>query len=166
MMKSVRQKMVGTIADIEKMELERLRSRVERLVAAIDEAMETETSDAYDTFAPPVDICENKNTVSVWFELPGVRRESIELTVSAKEIVLEGDKAHSPVTERATSHFCCERRYGRFHRRIILRWAVNINEVSAELRDGVLHLRLPKLIDRRGKSVKVDVIADEGGQSE
>ncbi|HUF03669.1 MAG TPA: Hsp20/alpha crystallin family protein [Aridibacter sp.] len=160
-MKTGRQKMVGKVADLEKLELERLRARVDRLVSALDEAIESEGEGSYDTFAPAVDICENSDVVCIWAELPGVRNDSIELTVTAKEVVLEGDKPHSPVTERAISHFCCERRYGRFHRRIILRWAVNINEVSAEMREGVLHIRLPKLVDRRGKAVRVDVVSGD-----
>lgn len=155
--------MVGTIADLEKMELERLRARVERLVAALDEAIESEGGDPYDSFSPAIDICENPEMVRISAELPGVKSDSVELTVTAKEVVIEGEKQHSPVTEQAISHFCCERQYGRFRRRIILRWAVNINEVTAELRDGVLYATLPKLVDRRGKAVRVEVVSDDGG---
>jgi HSP20 family protein len=81
--------------------------------------------------------------------------------VTAKEVTIEGEKQHSSTTSRAVSHFCCERRYGRFHRKIILRWAININKVKAEMRDGVLQIMLPKLVDRRGKSVRVAIEADE-----
>lgn len=160
-MKTSRQKIVGTVANIEKLELERLRGRVERLVAALDEALELENSDGYDTFSPPVDICENPEMVCIWAELPGVRVDSVSVTCSAKEIVVEGEKEHAPSDDKVLSHFCCERMYGRFHRRIILRWPVNINEAHAELKNGVLRLRLPKLVDRRGKAVRIEVESGE-----
>jgi len=156
-------KMVGTVANFEKLELERLRARVERLMSALDEALEEDPSESYDTFTPSIDISEDKDGVTVCVELPGVENGSVELMVSAKDIVISGEKKHSENTSKATSHFCCERRYGRFHRRILLRWAVNINEVVAELKNGVLTIRLPKLADRRGKAVKVDVIGEDTG---
>lgn len=156
-----RPRMVGTVANLEKLELQRLKSRVERLVLALEEALEEESSDGYDTFLPPVDIFENGGGVTVLVELPGVPASTIELTVSAKDIVIEGEKSHSTKTRRSASHFCCERRYGRFHRRILLRWAVNINEVRAELKDGVMCITLPKLVDRRGKSVRVSIKSED-----
>lgn len=159
-MSTGRIKVVGNIANLEKLELQRLRAKVERLVAALDEAIEEESSESYDSFAPSVDICENEKVVMVWVELPGVTADRIEISATAKEITLEGDKMHSPSNEKA-SHLCCERRYGRFHRRILLRWPVNINDISASLRDGVLAIKIPKLIDRRGKAVKVDVVTEE-----
>lgn len=153
--------MRGTVANLEKLELQRLRGKVERLVSAIDEALEAETSESYDSFSPAVDIAENAGVVIIWMELPGVDPDSIEITASAKEVTVNGEKGRSTNTEKAASHFCCERRYGRFHRRIILRWPVNINEVEASLKEGVLEIKLPKLVDRRGKAVKVEVTSDE-----
>jgi HSP20 family protein len=156
-----RVKPVGTVANLEKLELQRLKAKVERLVSALDEALEAEASDTYDSFLPSVDIFENSDMVSVLVELPGVPSSAIDLTVTAKEITIEGEKQHSSTTRKAVSHFCCERRYGRFHRKIILRWPVNINEVRAEMTGGVLHITLPKLVDRRGKSVRVAIETEE-----
>ncbi len=160
-MSQSRVKVVGTIANLEKLELQRLKAKVERLVSALDEALEAEASESYDSFLPSVDIFENSELVSVLVELPGVPSDAIELTVTAKDITISGEKQHSSTTRKAVSHFCCERRYGRFHRRILLRWAVNINEVRAEMSDGVLHIMLPKLVDRRGKSVRVPIEAED-----
>lgn len=156
-----RVKVVGSVANLEKLELQRLKAKVERLLSALDEALEAEAGDSYDSFLPAVDIFENSESVTVLVELPGVRAESVELTVTAKEVRIEGEKQHSNSTKKAVSHFCCERMYGRFLRRIVLRWPVNINDVRAEMRDGVLGIVLPKLVDRRGKSVRVKIDADE-----
>lgn len=160
-MSQARPKMIAANVSLEKIQLRRLLERVERLFGVLEEALESESSDYYDSFSPSVDLCENKEKVQVSVELPGVKSEDVNLTVTAKEITIEGKKKHSPTTHKALSHFCCERQYGKFQRRIGLRWAININETSAELKDGILKITLPKLIDRRGKSVNIPIKSEE-----
>lgn len=160
-MSQARPKMIAANVTLEKIELRRLHQKVERLFAALEEALEGESSDYFDTFSPSVDLCENEEKVQVLVELPGVKSEDINLAVTAKDIIIEGKKRQSPTTKKAISHFCCERQYGKFQRRIQLRWAININETTAELKDGTLKITLPKLIDRRGKSVKIEITTEE-----
>ena len=90
-------------------------------------------------------------------ELPGVKLEDMSLLATANEICIKGIKNHSANTEKAISHFCCERQYGRFSRRISLRWSINISETTAELKEGMLTIKMPKLIDRRGKSIQIPI---------
>jgi len=156
-MSHARPRMIPTNVSFEKIELRRLHERVERLFSALEEALESESSDYFDSFSPPADLCENEHLVVISVELPGVRSDQISLTVTAKEILIEGHKDHPNTPDRALSHFCCERQYGRFQRRIHLRWAINIKETMAELNDGILRITLPKLIDRRGKSVRIPI---------
>lgn len=160
-MSQTRPKMIAANGTLEKIELRRLQKKVERLFSALEEALESESSDYFDSFSPAVDLCENKKIVQVLVELPGVKSDDINLTVTAKDIIIEGKKENSPTTNKAVSHFCCERQYGRFQRRIQLRWAININQTKAELKDGILKIILPKLIDRRGKSVKILIRSKE-----
>lgn len=160
-MTQARPKMIAANVSLEKIELRRLHERVERLFGALEEALESESSDFYDTFSPSVDLCENETQVQIAVELPGVKSEDINLTVTAKDVTIAGTKNHSPKTKKALSHFCCERQYGKFQRRIGLRWAININETTAELIEGTLKITLPKLIDRRGKSVKIPIKSEE-----
>lgn len=160
-MSQARPKMMAANVALEKIELRRLHERVERLFGALEEILESENSDFFDSFSPSVDLCENKEMVQVLVELPGVKSDDINLTLTAKEITIEGKKNHSPTTKKAISHFCCERQYGKFQRRIQLRWAININQTIAELKDGTLKITLPKLIDRRGKSVKIPIKSEE-----
>lgn len=154
----MRPKMIPTTdVSVEAAELRRLQTRVERLFSALEEALEIEAADTYSSFAPTIDLCETENSVIVAVEIPGVSAKEINLSVTAKDISIEGEKKHSR-TEKAISHFCCERQYGCFKRRINLRWAININETTAELNNGTLLITLPKLVDRRGKSVKIPII--------
>lgn len=155
-----RPKLVST-ANLENLELKRLKSRVERLVMALEEALEVESPESYDSYRPPVDLSESGNSINVLIELPGVSHDDIDLKVSAKEVLVEGELRHSPDSEKVLSHFCCERQYGRFRRRIQLRWAIDIRKATASLADGLLHVVLPKLVDRRGKPVNIPVISEE-----
>ncbi len=160
-MSQVRPKMIAANVTLEKIELRRLHQKVERLFGALEEALESESSDFYDTFSPAVDLCENDKLVEILVELPGLESRDINLSVTAKDIIIEGEKKHSHTTKKAISHFCCERQYGKFQRRIQLRWAININDTTAELKDGTLKIILPKLKDRRGKSVKIPIKSEE-----
>lgn len=160
-MSQARPKMIAANRTSEKIELRRLHERVERLFGALEEILESENSDFFDSFSPSVDLCENKETIEVSVELPGVQNADINLNVTAKAITIEGLKNHSPTTKKAISHLCCERQYGKFQRRIQLHWPININETTAELKDGTLKITLPKLIDRRGKSVTIPIRSEE-----
>ncbi len=142
-------------------ELRRLQLRVERLFSVLEESLEFEGTKTFNTFAPAVDLCETTDAVCVTIELPGIDPKEIALAVTAKAVCISGEKKHSANTQKAISHFCCERPYGKFERHINLRWAININETKAELKDGILHVRMPKLIDRRGKSVRIPIKFEE-----
>ncbi len=155
-------KMIATPVRLENLELSRIKERTARLFAALEEALESESPNSFDSFSPAIDICESENSVRVSVELPGVLAEDISLMVSAKEVVIEGDKKQSVNSaSKAISHYCCERSYGRFRRTLGLRWAINIKETSASLSGGTLHINLPKLEDRRGKLVKIPIEVSE-----
>jgi HSP20 family molecular chaperone IbpA len=58
---------------------------------------------------------------------------------------------------RIISHLCSERSYGRFSRIVPLRWTVSVREATAQLANGILLIRLPKIEDRRGTEFKLTV---------
>lgn len=151
-----RQKMIPI--GLERAEIERLRQRFERLFSALQESIEADALETYGTFLPPVDICEAEHGIYIYLELAGVSPEEINLTINAGELLIEGIKPASRRTQKkAVSHFCCERQYGKFRRRIKLRWAIDLNETSATLENGMLEVYLPKIADRRGKTVKIEI---------
>ncbi|NNE65670.1 MAG: Hsp20/alpha crystallin family protein [Pyrinomonadaceae bacterium] len=154
-------KMISSSVRLENLELRRMKERTARLFAALEEAMDADPANSFDSFSPAVDICESAKAVHIYAELPGVEADKISLSVSAKEVTIEGDKLHSANTTKATSHYCCERTYGRFKRRVQLRWAVNINGTTASLTNGTLEIVLPKLEDRRGKPVRIPIEVKE-----
>ena len=137
-------------------ELERLRGRVGRLLLALQEASEMAAGEAGAAWLPAVDLCESDSCVTVSVELPGVRAEQIEVALTNDELRVRGRKRKG-APRGVISHLCSERSFGQFARTILLRWPVSKNAATAELKDGVLTVRLPKLEDRRGAEHKIEV---------
>lgn len=142
---------------LERLELQRLRDRVGRLYAALQEATEAENPLVSGAWAPPVDVCEREKSISIRVELPGVNAEQIKIGLSNTKLRIWGEKKRPPNRRRIISHLCSERSFGKFARIVPLRWTVCIREASAELKDGMLYIHLPKIQDRRGEEVLVAV---------
>ena len=137
-------------------ELERLRARVGRLFVALQEASEMAAGESGAAWLPAVDLCESDSCVTVLVELPGVRAEHVEVVVGGDELRVRGRKRKG-APRGVISHLCSERSFGQFARTIRLRWPVRKDRATAELKDGVLTVRLPKLEDRRGAEHRIEV---------
>jgi HSP20 family protein len=137
--------------------LERLRDRVGRLYAALQEATEAENPLASGTWAPPVDLCETEKLISIRVELPGVTAEQIKISLCNTKLRISGEKKRRPNRRKILSYLCSERSFGQFERIVPLRWTFSIREASAELSNGMLHIYLPKIEDRRGEEVLIAV---------
>jgi HSP20 family protein len=142
---------------LERLEVQRLRDRVGRLYAALQEATEAENPLASGTWAPPVDLCETENGILIRAELPGVTAEQIKIGLTNTKLRIWGEKKRRPNRRRIIGYLCSERSFGKFGRIVPLRWTVSIRDATAELNNGVLHIYLPKIEDRRGEEVLVEV---------
>ena len=144
------------VAVVNPAELERLRGRVGRLLQALQEASEMAAGEAGAAWLPAVDLCESETCVTVSVELPGVRADQIEVALTNEELRVRGRKRKG-APRGVISHLCSERSFGSFTRTILLRWPVRKDAAAAELKDGVLTIRLPKLEDRRGVEHRIEV---------
>ena len=142
---------------LKRIELERLRDGVGRLYAALQEASEAEVPVAGASWAPPVDLCETKDEITVRVELPGVAASQIKIGLTTTHLRVCGEKKKRTPRNRIISHLCSERSYGHFSRVVPLRWTINADEATAELANGVLVVRLPKRKERRGAEFKVPI---------
>ena len=94
-------------------------------------------------WAPTVDVYEKDNTVTVKAELPGVKKEDIDVTLEQGDLVIRGErKAESEVKE--DNYYRMERSYGTFYRRIPLPFEVKAEQSTAQYKDGVLEVRVPR----------------------
>lgn len=142
---------------LERLELQRLRDRVGRLYVALEEAMEAENPFASGAWAPPVDLCETEKMIFLRVELPGVNVDQIKIGLTNTKLRIWGEKKRRQTRRRIITHLCSERSYGKFNRVVRLRWTICVRTASAELKNGMLHIYLPKIEDRRGAEVIIGV---------
>jgi HSP20 family protein len=145
---------------LERLELQRLRDRVGRLFAALQEATEAEHPLVSGAWAPPVDVCETEKMIIVRVELPGVSADQIKIGLSNTKLRITGEKKRRPARRRIMSYLCSERSYGKFGRVVPLRWTFSVRDTTAYMDNGVLHIHLPKIEDRRGSEVVITVKGD------
>ncbi len=142
---------------LERLELQRLRDRVGRLFAALQEATVAEDPLASESWAPPVDLCETTDAIVLRVELPGLTADEIKLGATNTQIRIWGEKKRRTSRNKILSHLCSERSYGKFSRLVPLRWTVSQRDATAEIANGILTVRLPKIEDRRGVEFKIPV---------
>ena len=106
------------------------------------------------TWNPLVDIFENDNEVVVKAELPGMSAKDIDLRLENNILTLRGERRFERETKEENYHRV-EGQYGAFARSFALPSAVNGDKVTAEHKDGVLKVVLPKQAERKLKSIAV-----------
>jgi HSP20 family protein len=142
---------------LERLEIHRLRDRVGRLFAALQEATVAEDPLASETWAPPVDLCETADAIVLRVELPGLTAAQINIGATNTQLRIWGDKKRRTVRNKILSHMCSERSYGKFSRIVPLRWTVSLRDATAAIGNGILTVTLPKIEDRRGVEFKIEV---------
>ena len=102
--------------------------------------------------APAVDIFENDDALTLVADLPGVSKEQLELGIDRQVLTIEGrlDRAEEGALYR---EFGGNGFYRRFH----LPENLDLNQTNAELKDGVLTLRLPKAASAKPRRIEVTV---------
>jgi HSP20 family protein len=107
-------------------------------------------------WAPAVDIIDEKDHIRVKADLPGMKREDIEVNMENDMLTIRGEKKEEKeVKEKDVVR--SERHYGSFQRAFSLPVSVDASKVNAVYKDGVLVVTLPKKEGARPKQVKVEV---------
>lgn len=135
-------------------ELMALQDRMNRL---FDGSVGREGADEdFETSAwtPPVDIYETKDDVVVKVEVPGTSRDLISVEVKNDVLVISGERPFEKDISKENYHRI-ERAYGKFRRSFILGIPVQVDQIKASYRDGILEIFLPKVEDAKPKKVEI-----------
>lgn len=109
-----------------------------------------------ETETPLLDVYETPEAIMIEADLPGIDPKAINIQLFDNQITLEGRRCEQGDAE--TGHYLrMERCYEDFRRILQLPGAVDPTGVEARYDQGVLKLRLPKILDRRRKAIKVEV---------
>jgi len=106
--------------------------------------------------APSIDIYEEGDEVVVKAELPGMKKEDLEVQLTDDSITISGEKKKEEKVERK-GYYRHERSYGSFARSFSLPSEVNTDDAKAEFKDGVLEIRVPKTAEAKKKVRKVTI---------
>ncbi len=104
---------------------------------------------------PPVDIIDRDAEVVVRAELPGVRKEDVEVSVADNTVTIRGRVQREEKHEEG-EYFRAETARGEFTRTVMLPAEVDAEGAKATFRDGILELTLPKVARARRRTIPVE----------
>jgi HSP20 family protein len=103
-----------------------------------------------------VDMIETDGKIVVKADLPGLKSEDVDVSITENTLTLKGEFKSEEEGERDNVHFR-ERRHGSFQRTIPLPTAIDANATEAKFENGVLKVILPKTEETRPKQIEVTV---------
>src|SRR6185369_6187869 len=106
------------------------------------------------SWSPSVDIYENKDQLVLEAELPGMKREDFELSVENNVITLRGERQFEK-KEDSDNYHRVERSYGSFTRSFTLPQTVSAEGATAEYKNGVLRVTLPKREETKARRIEI-----------
>jgi HSP20 family molecular chaperone IbpA len=104
---------------------------------------------------PRVDVLEDATGITLIADLPGVSREALDIQVEGDSLAIEGQVG--PATPEAMEATYAEVRVPRFRRMFTLSRELDGSRIEAQLKDGVLRLRIPKQEHAQPRRVQVKV---------
>ena len=107
------------------------------------------------TLLPQVDVFENKDGILLIADMPGVPKDKLELRVENDTLLIEGEIA--PDTPEGMEAVYAEVRLARYRRAFSLSAELDTSRIDAQLRDGVLNLRIPKHAHAQPRKIEVKV---------
>src|SRR5215470_10530856 len=106
------------------------------------------------TWSPNVDIFENKEQIVLEAELPGMNREDFDLSIENNVITLRGERRFEK-KEDTDNYHRVERAYGSFTRSFTLPNTVTGEGATADYRNGVLRVTIPKREETKARRIEV-----------
>lgn len=103
---------------------------------------------------PKVDVINRDAEILVRAEVPGVRKEDLEVSITGNAVTIKGTTAHEEKEEKG-EYYRCEISRGAFTRTVSLPAAVKSEGAAAEFKEGVLEIKLPKTEQAQRRLLKV-----------
>jgi HSP20 family protein len=135
--------------------LSELRNEIDRLFESPLSEL-TGTSQLLSGWTPALDVYEEKDSFVVKAELPGMKKEEIEVSFHDGSLSLSGERKSETKHEDAEV-YRAERFFGRFQRTVSLPATVAADKIKAAYKDGVLTVTLPKTEEAKPKQIDVSI---------
>jgi HSP20 family protein len=137
-------------------ELETIQARLNRMFGGAPIRGITGDTPAFGDWAPAVDIQETDTEYLVKADLPDVKKDDVKVEFEDGVLTVEGERKQEK-EEKNTKLHKIERAYGKFVRRFALPTEVDATKLTAQYKDGVLNVHLPKSPTGKPKAITVKV---------
>jgi HSP20 family protein len=117
-------------------------------------ARENGDSRAFNTWAPALDLYEDKENLVITAELPGLKKEDIDISLHENTITISGERRNEKKYEGSETSRS-ERFFGRFTRSLSLPKTVKTDAVKAAYKNGVLTVTLPKAEEAKPRQIAI-----------
>ena len=107
-------------------------------------------------WTPALDVYQDKDTLFVKAELPGMKKEDVKLSLHDGVLTLSGERRHEKAHDEK-ANLRNERFFGRFERSLNLPFTVDATRVSASYEDGILTVTLPKAEEAKPRQIDISV---------
>ena len=134
-------------------ELNRIRNEIYRIFED-PIGFASSASTLFEGWAPAVDIYEERDKITVRAELPGMKKEDIEVTVVGDTLTISGERKQEEERKEGET-YRSERYLGRFQRSITLPTEVDANKIQAAYKHGLLTVTLAKSEQAKRKQIEV-----------
>ncbi len=117
---------------------------------------ERRTGNTETPLRPPVDIREDSESITLCADMPGVAKADLELRIEANTLIVEG-KAHLELPENAEALYA-DVHAGSYRRAFALSSELDTDKIEANLKDGVLTVRIPKRGKLRPRRIEIQTV--------
>jgi len=124
------------------------------------DAVDFFNSDSDKSSFASADIYENKDSVFIDMEIPGINPDKISVTLKGNVVTIKGNRKEVTVS-KDISYYCAERSFGQFKREFRIADTIDSNKLTASFKNGVLHITMPKVSNRRERDRRIKVEFDE-----
>ena len=114
-------------------------------------------------WVPAVDVFEDNDAITLKLELPEVDAKDVDIQVEANQLTVRGERKLENSEHRDNYHRI-ERTYGAFSRSFTLPNTVDTEHISAESKDGVLRIVLPKRAETKPRQIRVQIESARSSQ--
>ena len=115
-------------------------------------------------WSPQIEVCERENQLMVCADLPGLKKEDIQVEFSEDTLTIQGERRQEH-EETHEGHHTSERSYGKFYRCIPLPEGVNPENTKATFHDGVLKILIPMPQQQGPRSRRIEIQGAEDQQA-
>ncbi len=115
----------------------------------------TQDETEYGAWAPAVDLREEEERYVIDADLPGVKKEDIDINLENNVLTIMGERRFENESKKESYH-CIERSYGKFIRSFTLPVRVSADKITATHKEGILEVVIPKAEESLPKKIKIN----------